>query len=151
MEKDSPTAELLGVLAELSAWIKVVSAFSRTESAKHVLNSVQVDLAEMGDQLRTAQDKLLSRQHVTRLEEACTKEALRVAPSVPEGATSAFNEVARAVCHRAERRMYTWLDVLAGSGADLDGGHGLAYLSKLSDVLLLFEEKEARADPAGAG
>jgi cob(I)alamin adenosyltransferase len=138
----------------LNSSVGTLLAFSASNSVKEALTLVQHDLFDLGAQLSGPGTPLLSRAHLSRLEEnveqmnsnlGLLKEFI-----LPGGApASAFAHVARTVCRRAERRLLTMVATEAGEEGKRDTtaleNFGLSYLNRLSDLLFVVSRVENHA------
>lgn len=156
VEKDNPTIEILGSIDELNSWIGTVLSFAQSPQVKDAFVYVQHDLFDLGAQLSVPGTPLLSEAHVSRLDE--TIEKLNSDLSMlkefilPGGVPSAaFAHVARTVCRRAERRLFTVSELDRGvEGLQQVHGNsferGLCYLNRLSDLLFVVSRIENRTN-----
>jgi cob(I)alamin adenosyltransferase len=151
VEKNSPTIETLGAIAELNSWIGVLVALSISPDMKELFTLVQHDLYDLGAQIGQPETPLLSQAHVARIEDRIKQmnAELGVAKEIilPGGTVSAsFAHVARAVCWRAERQLLSLveLDTFLERKAETPSSKnfGLAYLNRLSDLLLVTSRVE---------
>ncbi|WP_338811315.1 cob(I)yrinic acid a,c-diamide adenosyltransferase (plasmid) [Agrobacterium leguminum] len=155
VDKDSPPIETLGAIDELNSWIGVLVATSQDPRVKEVFTLVQHDLFDLGAQISVPGTPLLSGAHLVGIERAF--EALNAGLEMleefilPGGSTSsAFAHVARTVCRRAERRLFTLSQIdrqTVGLAAEVstDESYGLSYLNRLSDLLFVASRLENRA------
>jgi cob(I)alamin adenosyltransferase len=156
VEKDNPVVRALGAVDELNSWIGVVASLSNSETIRSRLSLVQHDLFDLGAQISVPGTSLLSKSHLDRLEaifEALNSEFEPPKEFIlPGGARSAaFAHVARTVCRRAERDLFT----LSEAADRMDGlpiaartkvgeSFGLPYLNRLSDLLFVVSRYENR-------
>lgn len=154
VDKDSPPIETLGAIDELNSWIGVLVASTSEPAVRETLLLVQHDLFDLGAQISVPGTKLLSRAHLVRIEQSfdlinselgMLKEFI-----LPGGAlSSAFAHVARTVCRRAERRLFSLSEIerqaegLSGH-APTGENYGLSYLNRLSDLLFVASRLENR-------
>lgn len=150
VDKDSMPIETIGAIEELRAWISVLLSLSGAPQLQG-LSAVQGDLTALVDQIGKPGTPLLSQQSLDRLDAAVERLDADLAANGPNaivGAlpTSAFAQLAHAVCRRAERRLFelsrftTIVDTLLLSEGDTDAEGddlALAYLNRLSDLLHL--------------
>lgn len=152
--KDAPVMEVMGAVDELNSWIGVVIAHSKSGPAGQALQLAQHDLFDLGAQLSVPGTPLLSEAHLARVEAAF--EAINAPLGalkefiLPGGApASAFAQVARTVCRRAERALVAMLNGQKAEAPASDpfayGRFGLAYLNRLSDLLFVIARTENRA------
>jgi len=156
VDKDSPSIEALGAIEELNGWIGVLIELSSSQEVKTVLSLVQHDLFDLGAQIRVPGTPLLSQQHLLRIEESLERMSAEVIPRqefiLPGGVLPAsFTHVARTVCRRAERRLFSLCDLDRAAAAGLlknsdnsptSANFGLSYLNRLSDLLFLVSRLE---------
>lgn len=161
-DRDGLAAEVLGTLDELSCWIGVLIATGSSTPVKQLLALTQHDLIDLMVQVKLPGSPLLSSKHLSRIENGLrlAKEHIEppVALTLPGGLpVAAFAHLARSVCKRAERRLFSLselnstADSMLGEekGAPIGDDRGLAYLKRLSELLLLIsrlENHEGRAD-----
>lgn len=160
VDKDSPPIETLGAIDELNSWVGALLSISKVEHVKQALVQVQHDLFDLGAQVSIPGTPLLSRPHLLRIERSfermnaelgMLKEFILPGGSLP----SAFAHIARTVCRRAERRLFSLieLDTTAEGLRVVTEDHsgvesfGLSYLNRLSDLLFV----TARVENAAAG
>ena len=134
--KDAPRIEVLGNLDELNSALGCVLAEPLSEAVRQALAPVQNDLFDLGGEVCIPGRSALWDAHVERLEARI--EALReplpplrdfVFPGGSRG--GAMCHLARAVCRRAERSL-----VALGTRESVSA-HGVKYLNRLSDLLVL--------------
>lgn len=159
VDKDSPRIEALGAVAELNSSIGFLASVSESEQVRRVCTLIQHDLFDLEAQIRSPGASLLSRAHLARLEDGFERISSEAGMSeeviLPGGApAAACAHVARAVCRRAERRLFTMTDVESGmtgvegvTGLEDSAAHefGLSYLNRLSDLLFVAARMENRA------
>jgi len=139
--KDAPVFEVLGDLDELSSWLGVIKPWGHRD----VIEAIQTKLLQIGSLVATAPGsplgdglKKVTAEDVFGLEawekgllDTVVIEPVFVLPgSTPE---SAWTDVARTVCRRAERRMVTF--VRDTPRPDLK--EAARYLNRLSDALFI--------------
>ncbi|ADH90056.1 ATP/cobalamin adenosyltransferase [Ancylobacter novellus DSM 506] len=159
VDKDSPPIETLGAIDELNSWIGVLVALSSSQATREVFTLVQHDLFDLGAQISVPGTPLLSRAHLSRIEAAFEQVNAGLGMLeefiLPGGApASAFAHVARTVCRRAERRLFSLTQIErsapelheAGGAASPPENFGLSYLNRLSDLLFVVSRLENRAD-----
>ncbi|MCJ2115046.1 cob(I)yrinic acid a,c-diamide adenosyltransferase [Methylobacterium sp. J-001] len=156
VDKDNPIVQTLGAVDELNSWIGVVASLSNSDMIRSHLSLVQHDLFDLGAQIGVPGTPLLSKSHLNRLE--ATFEALNREFELPRefilpgGAQSAaFAHVARTICRRAERNLFTLseeADRMEGlpiaARTKIAESFGLPYLNRLSDVLFVVSRYENR-------
>ena len=152
VSKSHPAAEAYGTVDELVAVLGLSRALSKDQPLGELLLSIQRDLFVLGADLATNPEKrsklearvsLITPEMVDRLE-GVIDEQVEAHPLpqefiVPGGSTlSAFLDVARSVCRRAERRSVE----LRETGAEVNPD-ALKYLNRLSDLLFVLARVEA--------
>jgi cob(I)alamin adenosyltransferase len=160
VDKDSPPIETLGAIDELNSWIGVLLSLSKTPRVKQIFTLVQHDLFDLGAQICVPGTPLLSHAHLSRIEESFEQLNATLGTLkefiLPGGApSSAFAHVARTVCRRAERRLFSLLEVdttaeglrVRKDNSSTIGDFGLSYLNRLSDLLFV----AARIENSTAG
>lgn len=156
VDKDNPVVQALGAIDELNSCIGVVITLSGSETIRSLLSLVQHDLFDLGAQISVPGTPLLSENHLSRLDDIFERLNSEFGQSrefiLPGGVQSAaFAHVARTVCRRAERDLFT----LAEAAGRLDGlpstartkaadSFGLPYLNRLSDLLFVVSRYENR-------
>jgi len=159
VDKDSPPIETLGAIDELNSWIGLLVALSSSQDTREVFTLVQHDLFDLGAQISVPGTPLLSRAHLSRIEASFERMNAELGTLkefiLPGGApSSAFAHVARTVCRRAERRLFSLTQIEDGAdglappvgGEPPDEDFGLAYLNRLSDLLFVASRIENRAE-----
>lgn len=154
VDRDSAPIEVLGTIDELNCWIGVIVALTSSRTVRETLIFIQHDLRYLSDQISIPESSLLSLDHVSRLEAAVDQLQAESGGSdeglgLPGGKPcSAFSHLARAVCHRAERRLCSFdqLEDAVGAALGRRDRHdfGLPYLNALSDLLLVVSRIENR-------
>lgn len=157
VDKDCPPIEALGAIDELNSWIGVLVALANAQDVKETFTLVQHDLFDLGAQVSVPGTPLLSAQHLTRIEDSFERMNAELGMLkefiLPGGApSSSFAHVARTVCRRAERRLFSLSEI---NGAATGPPHrtaespsenfGLSYLNRLSDLLFVASRLENRA------
>lgn len=135
--KDDPRVEAFGSVDELNCTLGVVLAVPDLPQAVHsCLTTVQHELFDLGGELCIPGHRLITSEHVARLEQTLDELNASLPPLedfiLPSGgpATAACH-VARAVSRRAERRVWT----LARS--ESVHPETARYLNRLSDLLFV--------------
>lgn len=150
VSKDDPRVAAYGTVDETNSAIGVVLAHPGVpEAVQRCLTEVQHDLFDLGGELCIPGARVITGEHTVRLEDELDRfnEDL---PRLKEfilpggGPAAAACHVARTVCRRAERDVWT----LAGGSL-----HGTAvapevsrYLNRLSDLLFVIARVLARAE-----
>ena len=134
--KESPRIEAIGTLDELNSLIGLVIAYGLPDEMAAMLRTVQHSLFNVGGELSLPGRELLQDEEVRVLE----RELNRINSGLPPleefllpGGTpaSAACHVARAVCRRAERRVWCL------SREEPINPVSLRYLNRLSDLLFV--------------
>jgi cob(I)alamin adenosyltransferase len=159
VDKDSISIEALGAIDELNSWIGVVVALSNTAQTRQVLTLVQHDLFDLGAQVSVPGTPLLSSAHLARIETSFDQMNAKLDALkefiLPGGAlSSAFAHVARTVCRRAERQLFSLTEIedrvqycyAPDTNASRPTDFGLSYLNRLSDLLFVVSRLENHAD-----
>jgi cob(I)alamin adenosyltransferase len=142
--KDDARVEAYGTVDECNSAIGAVLAVAGLPPAvQEVLTGVQHDLFDLGGELCIPGHRAITEAHVTRLEEVLDGFNAGL-PALKEfilpggGPAAAACHVARTVCRRAERRVWTL------ARQDDVGALPLTYLNRLSDLLFVLARVLAR-------
>ncbi len=144
--KDSLRVEAYGTVDETNSAVGVVLAVASVPTPiRRCLTEVQHDLFDLGGELCIPGTRMITPNHVERLEGELDgfNEAL---PPLKEfilpggGPAAAACHVARTVCRRAERRCWSLAQV------DEVAPDGLKYLNRLSDLLFVLARVLARQE-----
>jgi len=143
VEKDDPRIEAFGTIDELNSLIGVILANHPPAKVARCLQDIQHDLFDLGGELSLPDYVSINQSCVERLEQELDQFNADLPPLkefiLPAGGFAASHtHVARAVCRRAERRVYSLhkdnpLNV-----------HILHYLNRLSDLLFVIARVCAR-------
>jgi cob(I)alamin adenosyltransferase len=136
VSKDHVRVEAYGTVDELNSLIGVVAASNIPPEYVAVLSTIQQQLFDLGGELSLPDSVMLGPEMVSALEQAMDKlnEALPPLKEfvLPGGTLAAANcHLARAVCRRAERRLFS----LATTASINE--HSIHYLNRLSDLLFV--------------
>ncbi|HEX6928811.1 MAG TPA: cob(I)yrinic acid a,c-diamide adenosyltransferase [Gammaproteobacteria bacterium] len=141
--KDDARVEAYGTVDELNSVIGMILAENVSENIRYRLDDVQHELFDLGSELCMPGYSAITAEHVTRLEDAL--DALNAdLPALKEfilpggGRAASACHLARTVCRRAERRVFT---LSGNSGASAES---LKYLNRLSDLLFVMARVLAR-------
>jgi cob(I)alamin adenosyltransferase len=143
---DSLRVEAYGTVDETNSAVGVVLAVASVPTPiRRCLTEVQHDLFDLGGELCIPGTRMITPNHVERLEGELDgfNEAL---PPLKEfilpggGPAAAACHVARTVCRRAERRCWSLAQV------DEVAPDGLKYLNRLSDLLFVLARVLARQE-----
>lgn len=143
VEKDHPRVEAFGTIDELNSHIGAILAQQLPENIRITLDDIQHDLFDLGGEVCIPGHKSISAAYTERLEHTLDElnEALPALKEfiLPSGglATSACH-IARTVCRRAERRLYSL------SKIDTVSSEAMAYVNRLSDLLFVIARICAR-------
>ncbi len=144
VDKDSHRVEAYGSVDELNSSIGVILAVPNLpEKLATCLLEIQHDLFDLGGELCIPGQQLITADYVTRLE-TWLDEFNDELPALKEfilpggGPAAAACHVARTICRRSERRVWT----LARHEAVVESTP--KYLNRLSDLLFVFARVLAR-------
>ena len=141
--KDDARVEAYGTVDELNSAIGVTLAENMPDSVRNILNEIQHELFDLGSELCMPGYSAITTEHVTRLETALDMLNADL-PALKEfilpggGRAAAACHLARTICRRAERRVYTL------SRQSEVGAESLKYLNRLSDLLFVMARVLAR-------
>jgi len=143
VDKDDPRIEAFGTVDELNSYIGVILAYKLPVAVAHCLQDVQHDLFDLGGELSLPDYVSISQSYVDRLEQQLDQFNANLPPLkefiLPAGGLAASHtHVARTICRRAERRVYS-LHKLTPVNK-----HILHYLNRLSDLLFVIARVCAR-------
>jgi cob(I)alamin adenosyltransferase len=144
VSKDSLRVEAYGSIDETNSCVGTVLAQTMLPPAvRRCLTDIQHDLFDLGGELCIPGHRMIAAAHVERLEREL--DALNEnLPPLKEfilpggGAAAAACHVARSVCRRAERRVWTLARV------ESVAPEALQYLNRLSDLLFVIARVLAR-------
>lgn len=141
--KDDVRVEAYGTVDELNSTIGMVLAEDLPETVRATLDEIQHELFDLGSELCMPGYSAITPDHVTRLETAL--DALNAdLPALKEfilpagGRAASSCHLARTVCRRAERRVFT-----LSQQSDVSA-ESLKYLNRLSDLLFVMARVLAR-------
>lgn len=146
VEKDDLRVEAYGTTDELNSTLGMVLAEPTVPAdLRHWLEEIQHDLFDLGAELCIPGHTVLTAAFVERLEQQIDTMNEHLPPLkefiLPGGNRAASTcHLARTICRRAERRVYTL------SKADTINDWGLKYLNRLSDLLFVAARVLARTD-----
>jgi len=134
--KDSPRIAAIGTVDELNSTIGVVLAEPVPAAVAACLTAVQHDLFDLGGELSIPGAAAIGDAHIARLETDVERFNAELPPLkefiLPGGTrAAALCHLARTVCRRAERRVYTL------SRSEPVSPVTLKYLNRLSDLLFV--------------
>jgi cob(I)alamin adenosyltransferase len=143
VDKDDPRIEAFGTVDELNSHIGTILAHKLPAAVTHCLQDVQHDLFDLGGELSLPDYVSVSARYVERLEQQLDQFNATLPPLkefiLPAGGiATSHTHVARTVCRRAERRVYS-LHKLVPVNVYI-----LHYLNRLSDLLFVIARICAR-------
>lgn len=141
--KDDARVEAYGTVDELNSVIGMALMESMPETVHGTLSDIQHELFDVGSELCMPGYKAITPAHVARLESTLDQLNADLPPLkefiLPGGGRAAAAcHLARTVCRRAERRVYT---LSRNSDVAVDT---LKYLNRLSDLLFVMARVLAR-------
>lgn len=136
VDKDDPRIEAFGSIDELNSHIGVVLAHQLPVAVAQCLHDIQHDLFDLGGELSLPDYVSVSARYVERLEQELDQFNADLPPLkefiLPAGGMATSHcHVARSVCRRSERRVYTL------HKQSPVNPHILHYLNRLSDLLFV--------------
>jgi cob(I)alamin adenosyltransferase len=145
--KDDARIEAIGSVDELNCAIGLLLCETLPDTIRNCLTDIQHRLFDIGGELSIPGHSIVSDDHVSRLESMLDELNADLPPLkdfiLPGGCVAATRcHLARAVCRRAERRVFT-----LGRSADINSASS-RYLNRLSDLLFVmarFLNKQAGA------
>lgn len=143
VDKDHLRVEAFGTVDELNSHIGVIIAYPLPDDIKSCLSDIQHDLFDLGGELCVPGFQTINADYVTRLESILDKFNANL-PALKEfilpagGLATSQCHVARTVCRRAERRIYS-LNKIEALNSD-----SLSYINRLSDLLFVVARVCAR-------
>jgi cob(I)alamin adenosyltransferase len=134
--KDDPRVEAGGTVDELNSVLGLLLCEPLADGLRAALTGVQHTLFDLGGELSIPGRAVLAEEQTTELEELLDKLNADLAPLkefvLPGGSrAAALCHVARSVCRRAERRVYSL------SHRERVSPASLKYLNRLSDLLFV--------------
>jgi cob(I)alamin adenosyltransferase len=143
VEKDCARIEAIGTVDELNSAIGMILAYVLPETIDECLFDIQHDLFDLGGELSIPGHTSIKSTYVARLE-TVLDELNEELPYLKEfilpagGPATAACHLARSICRRAERRLYTL------SRNESINDVSLRYLNRLSDLLFVIARTLAR-------
>ena len=136
IDKDSPRIEAIGAVDELNSAIGLLLSHELPRTLEPALTTVQHDLFDLGGELSIPGTSLVKAGRVPELEQLLDTLNAGLPPLqefiLPGGSPAAAAcHLARAVCRRAERRVYSL------SRHESINRTALEYLNRLSDLLFV--------------
>jgi len=134
--KDSARVEAYGTVDELNSALGLLLCETLDNDARAALTGIQHTLFDLGGELCIPGRRVLAETQVTELENLLDRLNADLAPLkefiLPGGTrNAALCHLARSVCRRAERRVYTL------SRSEAVSPVSLKYLNRLSDLLFV--------------
>jgi cob(I)alamin adenosyltransferase len=142
--KESPRVEACGAIDETNSVVGVVLAVpALPEEIRRCLTGVQHDLFDLGGEISIPGHRIITAAYVERLEVQLDTFNLLLPPLkefiLPGGGPAAAAcHVARTVCRRAERRLWSL------AREESVASEALKYLNRLSDLLFVLARVLAR-------
>lgn len=143
IDKDAPLVEAYGTVDELNSALGLVLAQTLPERVGEVLTEIQHELFDLGGELCIPGHKIIDAAYVERLEQALDRFNADL-PALKEfilpggGHAAAACHLARAICRRAERRVWT------AAREHALNPETPKYLNRLSDLLFVVGRVLAR-------
>jgi cob(I)alamin adenosyltransferase len=143
VDKDHIRVEAFGTVDELNSAIGLVRAATLPAGMDALLSEIQHRLFDLGGELSVPGYTIIDAADVAALERHIDHHNAAL-PMLKEfilpagGRATAHCHLARTICRRAERRVYTLMRSEAGNP------HSLAYLNRLSDLLFVLARVLAR-------
>jgi len=143
VEKDHIRVEAFGCVDELNSAIGLVRAESLPKGMDEIFSSIQHRLFDLGGELSVPGYTVLEQDDIDQLEQQLdryndTLPMLKEFILPAGGRATAHCHLARTICRRAERRVYTL------SKEENINPHAIAYLNRLSDLLFVIARVLAR-------
>ena len=145
IDKNAPLVEAYGTVDELNSAIGMVLAREIPDTVRNCLTRVQHELFDLGGELCIPGHTVVDAKYVTRLEEML--DAFNAGlPALKEfilpggGIAASACHLARSICRRAERRVWT------AASEEKINPERLKYLNRLSDLLFVVARVLARAE-----
>lgn len=148
VEKDHPRIEAIGTVDELNSSIGLLRSRALPESLDELLLQIQHELFDLGAELSVPGRNAIDEDCVKRLEQALDHYNADL-PKLPEfilpagGDATGHCHMARTICRRAERTVYT-----AAKVQEINP-QASAYLNRLSDLLFVVARVLARFENGG--
>lgn len=143
--KDDPRVEAYGTVDELNSCVGLVLAEPLPENVQAILVEIQHELFDLGSELCVPGYHAITPDHIARLE-SFLDELNAALPPLKEfilpggGRAASACHLARTVCRRAERRVFSLAKEMEVSP------EALKYLNRLSDLLFVIARVLARHD-----
>jgi len=143
VEKDHIRIEAFGTVDELNSAIGLMRAEALPEGMDGLLGQIQHRLFDLGGELSVPGYTIIDENDITGLEQRLDEHNATL-PMLKEfilpagGRATAHCHLARTICRRAERRVYTL------SKSEAVNPQCIAYLNRLSDLLFVLARVLAR-------
>lgn len=143
VEKDHPRIEAIGTVDELNSSIGLLRSRKIPDELDALLLQIQHELFDLGSELSVPGRNAIDDESVKHLEHTLDRYNADL-PTLEEfilpagGDATSHCHMARTICRRAERRVFTALD------ARTLNPHLSAYLNRLSDLLFVIARVLAR-------
>lgn len=143
IDKDAPLVEAYGTVDELNSALGVVLAHEVPAAVQEALTAIQHELFDLGGELCIPGHKVIDAAYVERLEQILDAFNAGLPPLkefiLPGGGhAAAACHLARAICRRAERRVWT------AAREQPINPEAPKYLNRLSDLLFVIGRVLAR-------
>lgn len=143
VDKDHPRIEAFGTVDELNSQVGVILSQDLPAKVFQCLQDIQHDLFDLGGELSLPDYVSVDERYVERLERQLdafneTLPALKEFILPAGGLATAQTHIARTICRRAERRVFTL------HRQEPVNSHILHYLNRLSDLLFVLARVCAR-------
>ena len=143
VEKDCPRMEAIGTVDELNSSFGLVRAERLPEGLDELFSEIQHRLFDLGGELSVPGYTVIEQSDVATLEQRldaynATMPMLKEFILPAGGRATSLSHLARTICRRAERRVYTL------SKSETINPQSLAYLNRLSDLLFVIARVLAR-------
>jgi len=145
VDKDSPRIEAIGTIDELNSCIATIMASDIPDDICRLFTDIQHDLFDIGGELSIPRRHNLKDADIYRLEDVLDilNEKLPALEEfiLPSGGQAASHcHLARSICRRAERRIFS-----LSREEDINTA-SLRYLNRLSDLLFVIARTLVRAE-----
>jgi cob(I)alamin adenosyltransferase len=145
VEKDHPRVEAFGTVDELNSAIGLIRAEALPGGMDALFGAIQHRLFDLGGELSVPGHTVIDANDIAELERQLDANTAEL-PMLKEfilpagGRATAHCHLARTICRRAERRVYSL------SKREELNPHALAYLNRLSDLLFVAARMLARLE-----
>lgn len=145
IDKDSSRIEAIGSVDELNSCIGIIMACDIPDDISSLFTDIQHDLFDIGGELSIPRRRSLNDTDIYRLEDVLDNLNEKL-PSLEEfilpsgGQAASHCHLARSICRRAERRIFS-----LSHEEDINTA-SLRYLNRLSDLLFVIARTLARVE-----